>query len=227
MNKKILIFAAVAFLIFTVSCGKTGPVGPDASGGRIMHFQNGVFPTAAYAGCADTKLWQTSFANTNFGADFDSAIGIQSSEKKRLLLRFDVSAIPSTVTVTSAVITIKTSELLGTETPVMAFHKMKKTWIEAEATWNKRNTSISWLTAGGEFDTSACSNSVSIPVAEGTYVWKIDKAVVQAWINNGTDNMGLLLKLNDETGYSMARFLLSGSGAGEDGPELTVIYTQL
>ncbi len=82
----------------------------------------------------------------------------------------------------------------------LEIHEPDRPWVEAEATWNSATASVSWGTGGGDY--SGPVGSVGIPVNEyspdDAIEISLDAALVQQWVNNPTDNRGMLFRNTSE-----------------------------
>jgi hypothetical protein len=162
--------------------------------------------------------------------------------KRRAVMTFDLSAIPSNAVVTQVSLTLTVLKGNGADTQV-ALHKLTKNWGEGassggpqggpstpgSATWIHTSYSGSfWTNPGGDFD-AATSGSQLVSVF-GAPVW--DSSVAgnqrmvndaQGWVSNPTNNFGWIL-IGDEVNTSTAREIASKeTGFGQ--PSLTVTYS--
>jgi hypothetical protein len=231
--KKCFVFLlAAALSVFLSCCGKTGPAGPaggkgaDAtgSGRQIMIFQDGLYPSGAYSGCADTRIWEGSNADTNYGSYTYMQVGSDGTDSKRGLLKFDISAMPPGAVITKTIVTLYCGSVV-TGSPEFAFYEIiSHDWVEAEATWNDYSTSNAWTTAGGDYNTAAVSNFIA-PVSGLFASWEISPAVAQGWLDNSAQNYGLILIAKDETVPGESVFAASESADPAHRPGLSVYYT--
>ena len=153
-------------------------------------FQDGVSPTAGYAGTLDTYIWDTN-ANTAYGTEatfvVDTAVGVESDQRKGLL-KFDISTIPTTSVVVGAVLEL----YISVEGQGFKFHKMLVPWTEA-STYNS-------LTGGVNNDgTDAavaedCRNGLNLDTVTGTVRNNMLIATVQSWVTTPATNYGWLIE---------------------------------
>ena len=106
---------------------------PKAS--TTVSFQDGVSPTAGYAGTSDTTIWDTNPA-TNYGADTsfvsDKAVGVETDQRKGLL-KFDLS--PGSIPSSAVVLGAKVDLYITAEGQGYTMHQMLVDWTEA-STYN-------------------------------------------------------------------------------------------
>jgi len=112
------------------------------------------------------------------------------SYNRRMLIKFDLSSIPTTATINSAVLKLHETGTYG-QTRAINLHHVTSSWVENTATWSNMASNYN--------STVAASSSIS-----WSGVFKIDTwtltSEVQSIISSGTNN-GWLLKDNTENGY--------------------------
>ncbi len=135
---------------------------------------------------------------TNYGNSQSLVIGSAGGSNTRTLLQFDMRAIPTGVTVSSA--EIQLYALQATSASVVNAHRLAAEWWEGGATWNQRdnNTGLNWSTAGGDFD----AGSLGTNSAAGSLAWVSVPitSLVQEWVNGGKSQLGVVLKYGSESG---------------------------
>jgi hypothetical protein len=175
------------------------PVDAPPAGPVVVSFQNGVSPTAAYQGAADTYLSEESPTN-NHGSvatvNCDGDDPFLTGRDLRGLFRFDLSTIPATATVQRVELTVHVdNHSAGQEYELYA---VRRPWDEGEATWNRASSAASWGQAGAG---SASDRAVEVlavvgPDATGSYLASFTAAgvaEVQRWVGNSTLNHGFML----------------------------------
>ncbi|OAH59240.1 metallophosphoesterase [Domibacillus aminovorans] len=208
---------------FTVNSNGSTP--PPASNSKS--FQNGVLPTTSYAGNLDTYISQNALT-TNYGnvttllVDGDEPSA--SSKDVSSILKWDVSAIPAGITVTSANITLN---VVDPSTQTYELYEMKRNWSESSATWNQYASGSNWATAGanGSTDRGTTVLGTITASANGAYTINLNTAgiaLVQSWINNPAVNNGMILM--DGANSNGLDFSSSEASTTSQRPKLTVNY---
>lgn len=206
-------------LIDTYTMNKSG------GGTTTTSFQNGALPTSSYAGNIDNHLSQNN-VSTNYGTatsllvDGDDPSGLD----KRALLKWDVSAIPSTKTVTGATITVNVSDV---STQTYEVYQLKRTWSETGSTWNNYASGAAWQVAGadGSLDRSTTVLGTITGSATGSYTINLNSsgvALVQGWVNGTVSNQGVMIM--DAANTNGLDFRSSEYGTVANRPKLSVTY---
>ena len=195
----------------------TVPPRNPPSTGNCKSFQNGVQPTAAYAGNTDTHIDQHN-PTTNYGnlvsvnVDGDAPNG--STHDVNALLKWVIPAteIPAGSTVTSAKIDFWVFNHSGGQ--VYELYKVKSSWAEGTATWNVKPA---WDTVilGNMGPTTAPANYTVALNPSG-------KSVVQGWVNTPSSNYGLVIR--DSVNADGLDFDSSEGATKLHRPMLTVCY---
>src|SRR5690242_19136783 len=95
----------------------------------------------------DTRIIEGS-PNTNHDANGSLAIGNLSGGTQRTLLIPVLTTLPDNAQITSAVLSLyATADLSGASRTFRVF-RLKRAWVENQATWNSYTTGNSWQTAG-------------------------------------------------------------------------------
>jgi hypothetical protein len=189
--------------------------------------------TDGYGGDAttykDTRIKENS-ANTNYGTDINievSNYGV--GDTSNVLIEFDVSSIPAGSTIDSATLSIYNPLLVGSFT--MAIYRLLVSWTEAGATWNSRNGTNNWSTAGaqGSGTDHAESATQSGVAASASSSWTNFTVTddVQAFVD-GTTNYGWVI---DPDSAPSSDYALYWSSDYEDNtalrPKLVVEYSRV
>jgi hypothetical protein len=147
--------------------------------------------------------------NANFGVAGDLFVGkTDTATTLRSLLQFDLSAIPSGVTLDQA--TLRLHLLNGSAAPPLLnvpLYRIDAGWLEMTVTWNNQPAAV--LTA----------ISSDVGLTPGYYNWDV-LSLVNDWLG-GTPNFGLQLRSNDEGLVAFRRFQ---SGEGSPPPQLVIFY---
>lgn len=157
-------------------------------------FQDGVAPTAGYAGTTDTYM-DSDTATTNLGGS--ATLQCDGNDTTRALLRWDTTAIPAGSVVTAASVSLRVFDN-GSSYDLF---DLRRAWVEGQATWNQAATGTNWGTAGAASTTTDYVNTVlgtvPAPVDNSTETAALNAAglvVVQRWIDTPASNRGLLLR---------------------------------
>jgi hypothetical protein len=159
---------------------------------HVVTFQQGV---DGYAGCADTRI-SAERPNTNFG-DEELVLGMK--RQVGVLIRFDVSGLPSHAIVQEATLGLFVHNVgQRPEHPIIAAtYPVSRTWQEMEATWHKATHSDYWGLPGCndiENDRSPTPTDQQAVFEDGHwYNWDVTSAV-QHWVQNPASNKGVLVE---------------------------------
>jgi outer membrane protein assembly factor BamB len=145
----------------------------------------------------------------NNGAATTVSTHTSAGANQRALLRFDLSTTglnANTAVKTSTLNLVPTSPMFsGRSQEVHRITTGVIDWTEAGVTWNSRNGTNNWSTAGGDFDPTA-TDTQSSGVTAGTAVPfnvlsdSTSTNIPQGWINGTVPNYGLLVKDQSENG---------------------------
>jgi hypothetical protein len=193
---------------------------------------------------ADTTLHAINAGN-NMGAHTHLAIGTTAKDTPaRGLFRFDLGAIPTNAAVSAVTLTFNLPALNRPDSggTIYAVHRMLTAWGEGtktgnlgsagtagEATWQHSAIPTTWTAPGGAAGTdyaAAASATQSIGPAPGVYTINSTAALVtdvQNWVWQTEQNLGWLLKAEDETVLQTARQFSSRETA--NGALLRVEYS--
>lgn len=183
-------------------------------------FQDGLTVAGAtYAGTSSTTIWDTN-PNTNYGNDatnvLDKAIGVETDQRKTLL-KFDLSAIPTTATV----IGCKLESWIAAEGQGWTWYRMLVTWDES-STYNSLTGGVN--DDGVEASTTESSrNGVNLDTILNVTVR--DNLLVsdcQAMVSNPSTNYGWLGESTDITGGDGVQFDSEESVTAGRRPKLTI-----
>ena len=117
--------------------------------------------------------------------------------RRRLLLRFDLAALPPQAVVTAATLWLDKSAWTVAEHPVTVY-ALQRPWHVELASWSVRGlepwTPWRWESAGAGSvgDRGAAVVTGHAPKAPGWERWEIGP-LVQRWVDGAAENLGLLL----------------------------------
>lgn len=191
----------------------------------------------------DNTLFESNSGSLSNGAGTELFVGTtNNNDRRRALIRFDLSSIPAGAVISAATLTLRMDRTVSGNQNV-AVHTVLADWGEGssdaggqegrganattnDATWIHRffNTS-NWTSAGGDF-TSAASATTSVG-GNGNYNWTSTKlaADVQAWLNAPSTNFGWIVIGNESTDRTAKRFASREHGTAANRPKLSVTYT--
>ncbi|MFT5086709.1 MAG: hypothetical protein ACI906_003629 [Candidatus Latescibacterota bacterium] len=191
----------------------------------------------------DNTLYESSDGTLSNGGGFYLFSGTTAgNSKRRALLHFDLSSIPTGSTLNSVSLVLQMDKTISGGTPV-GVYRLLSDWGEAnsvgargegsggsaqtgDATWlHTFFPTTTWTSAGGDFISSA-SDSQTID-GNGTYTWASEqlKADVQVWIDSTASNSGWIL-IGDETKTPTSkRFISRDDNDPNRHPQLLVDYT--
>lgn len=173
-----------------------------------------------------------------------------SDSRRRSLVKFDTSAIPSSATgIKNAILRLNVNSLsnawnYSSTNGHVAVYKVINDWTEAEATWNNRKSGTPWTTSGGDFldapakwvGSSVLSNSFTSADQNNQFWMDFDVTdIVDSWRISPAQNYGFLVKLFDSTNENNSTSIkwelnsgrLSGTGPILGYPQLLVSYNVL
>jgi len=165
----------------------------------------------------DALVW-SSYPDANYGSYPELWVG----DSFRSLIEWDLSSLPERAMVEYSEAIIELVNTDGSDLDVSA-HALTRSWTEDGVTWNSRNGTDDWNTAGGDFD-SFVEDVVSVgTVTDTLYGWALADLVAE-WHSGNRANYGILLQPESYPASATKRF---GSKEGDGWrPELDVVYTE-
>ena len=192
-----------------------------------LRFQDGKSPTSSYQGTRAVTIstnplepWRS---DTNYGTTDLWAGGIPI--KQSALMRWDVSTIPSTATITAVTITVRA---LGSDNWQFPIYQCLRPWTESQATWQLFASGSSWAGAGATavgMDRGATALG-QLQGSDGTTTTSLNAAgvaVVQSWVNGTTVNNGFVVQ--DYSRRYAIRWPHAGAAIASQRPRLQVSYS--
>lgn len=143
-------------------------------------------------------------------------VTVRNSDPQRALVQFDLSSIPSCVTVSDARLRLR---ITAPDTTLRTYevHRLTASWTEGDGTassgvtWSTRDGSTSWMTAGGDF-IAAATDAVATGTAAAFLEWNVT-ADVQAFLAGTAANAGWLVKDDTESGTGVEFIFASKDNA--------------
>jgi hypothetical protein len=166
-----------------------GLISPSAHSLRLQQGVDG------YIGCSDTRISSES-PDANFG-DKELVLGMKG--EVGVLIRFDVSAIPSNALIEEAELSLYVSNIgqRPADAAICATYPVTRPWNEMQATWYKASDFNWWGLAGCNDITTDRS---PVPTDQQAiydfgrwYDWDVASAV-QEWVRDAASNRGLLIQ---------------------------------
>ncbi len=169
--------------------------------------------------------------DTNRGSDNYLAVGGSGTNAHRSVIQFDLSSIPANATINSAILSLFVQGDYSANARTIRAFRINRAWVEAEVTWNKATSSVSWTTAGcsnvsdDREGTDIGSASVGANPSVGDEIQiTLDAAKVQEWVSGAFANNGLLLKVDTENSDEID-YNSSDHATANIRPKLVVTYT--
>lgn len=182
-----------------VATGNAGDLELGSEHKATVSFQDGVSPTARYAGTSDTILLEAAkLVDKSMGAanvlwvDGDTTVG----DDRYILLKWDLTALPARCLVLSATIDVTvTNDNRGSS---FELYELKRDWTEKDATWKSFAAKSAWQTPGaqGAQDRGSAVLGVLSPPRAGAYTLRLTPegvAALQSWIDQPALNHGFVI----------------------------------
>jgi hypothetical protein len=138
--------------------------------------------------------------STNYGADATGYVrsgytGGYNGAVDRLVLKFDLSAIPACSSVNSAYLLLYYFDSAQSDPAGRTYnaYRLIEDWSETGSTWNSRDTGVPWTTAGGVWTTEGYASSI-VPPSYGQWMsWDVT-GIVKDWIESNQPNNGFIIR---------------------------------
>ena len=187
-------------------------------------FKKWVSPDPYYAGVADTyiSLYEP---DTNFGGSGTMRLHTSYGGQERILIKFDISRIPSTATVTQATLYLFAWYRNQTYRIIANAYKVKRHWNESDATWNQATSANFWSQPGCkdpvyDYDPTLVATT-TLNYTNQYYAWDVTQ-MAQQWVASPVSNEGVLLV--GEGPSAQYQFRSSDIIAPDQRPYLVVTY---
>jgi hypothetical protein len=176
-----------------------------------------------YTGAQDTSIYKYD-PDANYSTATTLRVGLR--QQWAVLLRFDLSSIPSNAVVTRAALEIYSIGWGGTDVGMKAYALLRSPAF-GQATWNEAGTGNPWALAGGEgIGTDRRADAEGGFMTSGFYEWSVFSVtpVVQEWVSGDLANNGFLvrapwLKYTDSFTFASSEYNYAPSR-----PRLVVTY---
>lgn len=194
-----------------------------------VSFQDGVSPTAGYAGTSDTYIWDTN-PTTNYGGDAtiisDKAVGVETDQRKALL-KFDLSA--GSIPTNAVVVGARVDLYIAQEGQGFTMHQMLVNWSES-STYNSLTGGVTPddveaaipedVRNGVNLDTIQSVTSRNNVYRPSYYLFP----TVQGWVSGVLPNYGWIIIATDITGGDGQQHASSEAVTASQHPKLTLRY---
>lgn len=173
---------------------------------------------------ADSHMYKF-LSTVNYGSNADIYISPWNGCEKRGIVIFDLSSIPSGAQVTSATLHLHEYSPLGS-TRTIGVHRVTSSWTEGGVTWNSRDGTTDWGTAGGDFiSTSTDEKSISWIDGSKWDSWDVTSDA-SAFVSGTYSNYGWIIKDENESadGDFYWQFKSKEHSSSDLRPKLEVIY---
>lgn len=166
-----------------------------AVGGPSLYtFQKG---TDGYMGTTDASL-RSDRPNINYATN--ALLKVQADNWMESVLRFDLTSIPSLVTIQSARLELYQVSKNDSSQFTLQLYKLLKPWTEIGVTWNNSQAGIRWSSEGagsiGKDREGTLLGSTTVNKTSQWYYLDVTQAV-QKWITNPQSNFGFILRGNN------------------------------
>ena len=209
---------------YAVSATATVDLGGGSYGSTSEFAANLSANTSAAVGAGQDTYIQLQNPTFNYGTSPSLIIDREATDLQRALFQFDLSAIPSNATITSATLQMQATQIGGTLN--ISVYEMLRAWTEGTANgtanaanWNESASGTNWTSAGGDFNATAVANLNTN--STGQHSWNLT-TLVQAWVDGTKTNNGVLVASPDGGGNRTATY---DSSEGTTAPRLVISYT--
>ncbi len=183
------------------------------------------------APAADSTLKQAD-ATANFGGERLEVTSQSGGQNTRVILRFGLTgSIPAGSAVKTSILMLVLEANEGSRNHAAQRITGDPQWTESGVTWNRRDGSTNWTTAGGDFFGSAADTITTGTTNGVTLSWNIrtDGGVTnipQGWLDGTVANRGLIIKDTVESSSTRrrTRYFSKETGSGSQQPRLEVHY---
>ncbi len=182
---------------------------PDATGGKDTYLY----------------MWQKS---RNFGTTASLWVSNEWADSLAYsLYQFDVSAVPPTAAVTSAILELR-QNTPSANGGTVGVRSITSDWIEGskngnngDSNWDNRDVATPWTTAGGDYASTVESTATIASGAVGPVQWDITD-LVNRWVQGTETNRGFIL--TPESPNTHVEFDSSDVTTPANRPKLTITY---
>ena len=217
-------FVVIVIFVLTLF-GCTGDIGPAGADGTVgnpgfaIYLQDGL---NGYSGMVDALLSDTN-PTTNYGSSNITALGYYVGMKRRPVMKFDFSSfVPSDATIVRAYLHFTCIALAGAGSIDYSIHEFTQDFTELGVTWLNTGTTA-WTTPGGDFGAAVATGFTIVPNSEN--IIEIPVSVIQNWLDNPSQNHGIVLKQDVEAGNAAISFYTKEHTTQSQKPKLVLYVT--
>ncbi len=174
-----------------------------------------------FAGTADVRI-SSEAPSANFGS---AELKVGARQGIASLVRFDLTAIPSTAVVSSATLSLYAYARESVSASDLSVHRALQAWHENQATWLNADNATLWQSAGcaGTADRVASASDTEMVHEVGWVSWSV-LGDVQSMVSDSTANHGWLLRQQDALAGVWSFYAAEGANI-ELHPRLVVTYS--
>ena len=172
--------------------------------------------------------------DTNYGTGTSIGIGENNTatQRRRTLIKFDISSIPSNAIVSSAKLYLRINLNRSSNARDFKMYRVLRDWVESEMTWNDWSTGNAWTTGGcgsdgNDADLTNVWATTSYTASESVGTVKeydIDTDLIEGFIDGTYNNYGWVL-LSPEESNDLYNHDSAGSATAANRPKLVITYT--
>lgn len=133
--------------------------------------------------------------NNNFTTENYLAVR---STTRYTILQFDLSGIPTTDVITSAVLSGYFYEQSGDGDTDINVYRLKQSWVSNQVTFNNRATGTAWQTAGAlgadDYDSSSLGQATCVGTSYGWIDWSLSNTEIKKMVDGTYSNYGFILR---------------------------------
>lgn len=156
------------------------------------------------------------------------------ADVRRMLLQFDISAIPAGSTITTSSLDLYLSNIFGSGTPTYTAYRVTRTdWEDAgngtanaEANWdNFKDPNVAWTAGGGDFSATETGGPYTFVAVASVFYSHDVASLCQDALDNRSGILSTLFKWDNEaTGTQFSIYDSLESATAAQRPKLTVEY---
>ncbi|MFK8026611.1 MAG: LamG-like jellyroll fold domain-containing protein [Gammaproteobacteria bacterium] len=156
----------------------------------------------------------------NKKGDMNLETNSDTTSTDRSLIQFDLSSLPTSIKIDSAILELYLHDNVGPEDTVEA-HALTRSWTEDGVTWETYDGVTSWTSPGGDYE----NQSVAEFVTSGVGWHSLDiTSLTQKWTDGEFPNNGVILLSEASSGAKRKKYHSSDEKEATLRPKLTITY---